>query len=554
MAFQKSKILRILLFLFFIAISARHNALAGVRQRSVVDDMPAQEENLSVTLARQIIEAKTKDGAYLLLEESRDIYFANNQYNEFVALLDSLRPKRKDLHPAIDYYTGLARLRQLKYLEEAQEWNEYFNQGDFYRGQLAGSLQKAIEGTSYLNEVNLYSRLALWQYYNGNDDPSSAAVLTGLCDSVRQYCQIKQEIEPVRKIADALKSAGEKVKAKELYALYIKKVTEADIKDSRLKEIASIFYTAGNLELSEGLYDVYIERALPGNKQKLAAALKEIAGQFAYQDGGRCDPFYAEKIFTKIDEFAAKPVLEEELIYLRAFNLEKMKDFSGAKDKYAALVEHYPASSRFDEAAFKSGLICAYILQDRILAKGFFEKLIQRKKVLSPHVVSAYYQLGLLAQWEGDSEKAKSYYLKLSEEAAEDFSDTFELAQARLKEIEEKRPLEYNLRIFLEASLKNNSVTQRIRNADLSCSPYRARPGEEVSAEARLQPVQSGCIPVKLNYLWSGHIGEKAVPAGERSLKLSYNSAGTKEINLIVVSPPGVIGYAVDLVDVEQPQ
>jgi len=155
-----------------------------------------------------------------------------------------------------------------------------------------------------------------------------------------------------------------------------------------------------------------------------------------------------------------------------------------------------------------------------------------------------------LAQWEGDLEKARASYLKLLEKAGGDFSDTTALANARLKEIEENRPMEYNLKMFLQASLGDNFIAQRLAAADLSCRPYRLRPDEQAVAEATPQPAQTGCIPIAFNYLWSGHNGEKEPPADERLLKFSHKYSGTKEINLVIVSPTGIIAYAFDLVDV----
>lgn len=302
-----------------------------VTSAALVTSSYAQSEDKASLLTQKLTQIKNVWEAYPLLEGLKDLYFENNQYNEFADFLESLEGENVNLGPAINYYTGLTRYNQLKHLEEAQEWNEYFNLGDFYRGQLTESLQKAIEDTSYLDETNLYALLALWQYYKDSDDPSSAAILSQLVESILEYSKIKSDLSPVKKAADTFLSYGERPKAKELYAVYVKKIAAGNMKDEQLKQAADDFYKEGNLELSEGLYDLYIERLLPGNKQKLISELKNITAQFVYQDDLPCDPLYAENIFKIIERTGTKKAFTEELIYLRAFNLEKLKDFPAAR-------------------------------------------------------------------------------------------------------------------------------------------------------------------------------------------------------------------------------
>lgn len=535
------KIILLGISLFFLAPCAVRHAFC---------EAPLQKNNKISVLSKQISSAKTNQEAYTGLSELSSLYFENNQYNEFADFLRALENKNKEVAAATNYYLGLTRYRQLKYLEEAQEWNEYFNKGDFYREELTGSLQRAIESASLLDAINIYSRLVLWQYHKDRDDHLSNVVLSGLTESVLEYSNTDQDISVIKIVGDTFLSYKEKAKAKELYAIYVAKLLASDIKDSQLKDAATGFYKEGKLELSERLYGAYIERILSGKKADIISALKEIAAQFVYQDDKPNEPAYAESIFKKIGEIGTEAAFDEELIYIRAFNLEKMKDFAAAKDIYLDLAGRDPEGPHFDEAVFKAGVISTYVLGEINSGRTLFEGLIQKESALSPQVISSFYQLGLLSQWEGDLTQAKGYYTKLIDKAKENFTETVMLAQKRLQEIEKQKPIEYNLKIFLDASLKKDPSTELMHNAELLCRPYRARKGEQVAIESNIFTPQAGCILLEFNYLWSGHTGETVLSEKDSSLNTSYNCTGTKEINLVVVSPAGIADYCLGLIDV----
>lgn len=504
----------------------------------------------SGALREQAAAAEDAQQASPLLEGLKSAYFKNNQYNEFADFLKSLEDKNKRFLPQINYYLGLARYRQLKYLEETQEWSEYFNKGDLYREELSSALQKAIAGTGLADATAVYSRLLLWQYYKDQDDPLSDAALSGLAESAAEYSKTGQEISVIRTVADTLLSYREKEKAKELYAIYAARLLASDIQDSQLKDAAYGFYEEGKLELSERLYDAYIERIPAGKKAELLSALKEAAARFAYQDARPNDPVYAEGIFKKISELSSAAASEEELIYMRAFNLEKAKDFSAAKEAYLDLAARNPEGRYFNQAVFKAGVIAVYLLGDINSGRTLFEGLIYKGPALNPQAAASFYQLGLLSQWEGDFSGAKGYYTQLIDKAGEDFSDTVMLARKRLQEIEEGQPIEYNLKLFLEASLKKDPATGLMPDTQLLCRPYKAERDKRVLIEPEFLAPQAGCIHVEVSYLWSGHTGEADLSAKNPSLETSYNYAGTKEINLVLVSPAGIAGYCLDFIDV----
>jgi len=522
----------------------------------------AQDANKLVALSKQIIEAKSNDEANPIFKELTELYIKENKYNDFVDFLGSLAKQKNTLEAAVNYYIAYSRYLQLKYLEEVQNWDEYFSQGNNYRDQITASLQKAIDSTTAKDALHINSRLLLWQFHKGQQDVFSEQALSDLLNSVLEYSKEAKEVKPIKEAADKLLVYGEKGKSKELYKIYVSKIVTSDIKDVELNTIALGSYNEGNLDLAEEIYDVYIERIQKSlAKEKLTPLLIDIAKLFYYNDERPSDALYAEKIFKKIEEVGTKEAFDEELIYLRAFNLEKAKEYPKAKDIYLDLVQRYPQTPHRGEADFKEGIIYTYILRDIKTGKSYFEKLAlsanlepveesAQKETPSPQVISSLYQLGLLSQWEGDLVKAKEYYDKLVEEAKDGFAETVTKALERLKEIQEAKPLEYNLKTFLDVSLKDEYTTLDTSKLDLRARPYKTKRDAEVSINSTPYIAQSGCLQVELQYLWSGHLGKVLPSSDAPSLNTTYMYPGTKEINLVVVSPTGVIDRNIDLVDV----
>ena len=494
----------------------------------------AQGDNQLVSLTKQVIESKTNAELYAPFDELKVIYFKDNKYPEFVDFLKSLSLKKKEIEPFVDYYIALTRYSQLKYLEEKQNWDEYFSQGNTYRDEITAAAQKSIDATGPKDALWVYARLLLWQFHKDQQDVLAEQALSDLMSSVSEYSKESNDPLPIKNAADKLLSYGEKGKSRELYKIYVSKIISSDLKDDQLKNTAGDFYKQGNLELSEAIYDVYLERIIKSlPKEEAVAILFDIAKLFAYKNEGSNDMLYAEKIFQKIEELAGKESFDEELIYLRAFNLEKAKEYQMAKDIYVDFVQRFPADSRVEQATYKIGIICAYILRDIKCGRDNFVKLAE-KETTTPYVISSLYQLGLLSQWENDLEKAKGYYNKLLEKAKEDFSESLAMAKERIKEIEESRAMEYNIKTFLDVSLKGTELVGDMQKLNLNASSYILNKGKEVAITSGAYVPESGCMQVELQYLWSGDLEKTKPPLAQLSLlpsfTTSYKDPGTKVI------------------------
>jgi hypothetical protein len=484
--------------------------------------------------------------------QAKEMYFKENKYTEFVEFLKVQNPQEQASAACCAYYTALARYQQLKYLEEAQSWDEYFSQGNTYRDEITANLQKAIEGSSAKEAVNIYARLLSWQFHKDMQDNLYEQALAGLADALSEYAKETGDPAVIKAVADKLSSYEEKGRAKELYKIYAQKITASDIKDEDLKNIAAGFYGEGNIALAENFYDAYIGRivkAAAAKKEKPVPALIEVAKLFTYKDAGAQDPFYAEKIFKQIEELSGKEAFDEELVYLRAFNLEKIKEYPQAKDIYLDLAQRFPGGRHADEAAFKAAIIYSFILRDTKSGRELLEKLAA-KEAVSPQVASALYQLGLLAQWEGDTAKAKEYYGKVIERSKGVYSESASAAQARIKEIDEIKPLDYNLRTFLDLALKDENEQFDMTKVELKAHPSVTKKGESASVTATPFLSESGCMQVETQFLWAGDTGSAAPTFSDATFSPAYSDPGTKIIAVTVVSPSGTLDRSLIFVDV----
>lgn len=449
-----------------------------------------------------------------------------------------------------DYRAALSRYQRLKYLEDTKSWDEYFAKGNDYRDEIVDKAGKVSLAAAENDPLRVYSRLLLYSFHKGQQDNFTEEALNNLMSSALDYAKLNKDMAPIKETADELFFYEEKANARELYKIYAKELVNSDIKDEALREAADGFYKNGNLELAENIYDSYIEKIskkMP--KDKFILELKNIALAFAYKDSGSKDMAYAESIFKRIENEGGIEAFDEELIYLRGFNLEKNKEYRQAKDVYLLLLEKYPESKYADELNYKTGIIFTYIIKDLKTGREYFGKLADKESII-PYSLASLYQLGLLKQWEGDLATAKGYYKKLIEKSEGNITDTLMMAQERLKESEESAALEYNLKTFMDASLKDSSVDFEMSKVDLRSNIYNPKLGEEVNIKSSAYLSASGCFNVELQYLWSGNLGDAKPETKQPEFKALYKNPGTKMIGLVLVSPSGITDYTFDLIDV----
>lgn len=484
------------------------------------------------------------------IEESKLNYFKDNRYNDFADFLDNFKDKKNLPAGCINYYKAFSRYEQLKYLEENQLWDDYFANGNTYRDQILEHVKKAIAETDSNNCLRPKSRLLLWQFYYDQQNTFGEQGLDELVIDLSVYAKAVDDPGLIKDIADKLLTYDEKKGARVIYKLYVDKLASGKISDAQLKGIAAGFYKEGNLELAETVYDIYIDRISSNlTVEKLIPELFEIASLFTYKPTGLYDMPYAEKIYARIEGLGQKNSFDQETIYLRAFNLEKLKDYKMAGELYYKLIQLDPDTRYFDEAVYKIAMINAYVLADIQKARIYFDELIV-KTTFSPQVISSFYELGLLAQWEGDLVKAKGYYDALLESSGDKYAQTVSQAKDRLKEIKENKQLNYNLKIFLDSTLKKENTPVEMGRSELKISSFVLEKEQKVTVSSFANMPESGCNQVQVQYLWSGSLGGANPQATDAVFESSYSDAGTKEINIVIVSPAGITDCSFAMVDV----
>jgi hypothetical protein len=484
------------------------------------------------------------------LENEKIKYFKENKYSEFIDFLDNYKITDKLNKSCINYYKALTRYIQLSYLEEKQSWDEYFTNGNNYREQIVDAVNKVIAQTTVSDELRSKSRLLIWQFHRGQQDAFYEQALIDLMLDVKAYAGASKDATLVKNIADLLLSSGEKSSARELYKLYMDKLLEKKMTDLELQTIAEGFYKEKNLELAQTVYDIYIEKILKSfSPDKFTDELFKIASLFVYKPTGLYDMAYAEKIFALIEALGPKDAFNQDAIYLRAFNLEKMNAYKDAQKFYLQLTQTYPDTKHFQEATYKIAMINAYILANINEAQRYFQ-ILAAETLSTPHVISGLYQLGLLSQWQGDLVKAGSYYDLLLQDAQDKYTAIVARCRERIKEIQENKPLSYNLKMFLDLSLKNESTLMEMNKAELKLASYVLEKNQNNTVSSLVNMPQSGCNQVELQYLWSGDLGGANPAVTESNFQGAYADTGTKEINLVIISPAGTIDRSFTMVDV----
>ncbi|MCX5708754.1 MAG: hypothetical protein NTY14_07310 [Candidatus Omnitrophica bacterium] len=510
-----------------------------------------QEPKKPDELALEIVASQDNQQAFSLLKGANEAFSKEGKFNEFSDFLKNLSLKKKSLEPVLRYFSSLSRYQQLKYLEEKQAWDEYFNKGNDYRQDLTSGLDEVIKSATAKDPLSVYARLLLWQFHQDQQDVFAQDSLADLTSSAKPYAEATKDAVVLKVVADKLQAYEQKSKAREIYKLYIDNVVNVNSKENELKAMAAGFFKDGNLELAETVYDAYIEKIVKSRpKDDLIPELVNLAREFVYKDGSLNDPGYAEKIFSRIESLSSKSAFDEQLSYLRAYNLERAREFDKAKAVYLDFLSRFPNSPYYDKVNFKLGIISAYVLRDVKEAREFFQKLAGKETVNS-EVISSLYQLGLLAQWEEDLERAKANYLKLKEKAGDEFKSSLGLAEERLKEIAENKLLDNNIRSFLDVSLKDEYSTFNMSKLELKSSAYNLKKGQEFTMTATAYPPESGCLQVILEYGWALDLGKAAPTFEDSNFTSAYSESGVKVIGLVVRTSAGIIDRSIDLIDVE---
>jgi hypothetical protein len=89
-----------------------------------------------------------------------------------------------------------------------------------------------------------------------------------------------------------------------------------------------------------------------------------------------------------------------------------------------------------------------------------------------------------------------------------------------------------------------------MNKTELKLTSYILQKNQNNAVSSLVNMPQSGCNQVELQYLWSGDLGGANPGVGMSNFEGAYADPGTKEINMVIISPAGAIDRSFTMVDV----
>ena len=132
-----------------------------------------------------------------------------------------------------------------------------------------------------------------------------------------------------------------------------------------------------------------------------------------------------------------------------------------------------------------------------------------------------------------------------------DFKELTERVSKRQKEIQESKPIEYNLKTFLDVSLKGGEPPGAPTAAlDLSIEPFKTTIAQGVKFSLSQPQAMTGCLVPELTYLWSGDLGSVHPVPMTPEFSTDYQVRGIKVVNVVVLAGLEPAGSALEMVDI----
>ena len=541
MNFNKNIVI-LVLFMSFILCNAR--------------SLYCQDDIQSIDKLKEMIEKRRAvSDLESHLASLSEFYFKQKKFNEFYDFLDTQSRKasyRKQ--PVIFYYKALTRFAQMRHLEEGQLWEKYFENKDLYAEQLKIALERVDKLNKGNNALALRSKLLDWQLLK-DDNQQSSVILDELFTIARNFPQESvQNLEVIRQIAEELFLNKESNYGKKLYNVYINGIANTDIGLEKLSKLAEEFFSKEQHGLSVSLYEILIERLLensPEDNSLIIAKMKDIASKFIHTGWSQApDAFFAESVYKKIQNLKGQEAFDLKTQFNRAYNLERLKEYTLCVKEYESLISRFPKYKQRDRVYFRLGVISAYLLKNVEEAKSYFIKVINDFPE-SLDYLNSYYHLGLLDHWNKDFKNAKDSYTIILEKAKEANleSEIIDLAQARLKEIQEGKDIEYNLRFFLTVALSEREQNYPVK-LELFAMPPKNFTEEQTEFAVSSYTTDTGCLQPNFTYLWSGQLGINQNPRNVYNFQTDYLDKGTVVVNVALTGPAGLIDGTLEIADI----
>jgi tetratricopeptide (TPR) repeat protein len=448
-----------------------------------------------------------------------------------------------------------AGFQQIEAWKTEKNWEGVYDKGPVLKKEIAADLAKAEtlvkDDAALLFEINFLKWRNLF-----DDDPETAfGMFDAVVDAAKGAVASREGLGFVKAAADSVRDLEDKNISRRLYEVYAGSVMGAGLTPGELFENAEGFLAEENNYLAKTLYEAWLA-AFSDDKEVQAKNMILVADKFAHSGKkDALDPVYAEEMYRKAGDLAGDVAFEGASQYRRAFNLERIKDYDAAFAQYKKLLTLFPGTALEPEVLFRLGIFEVCARKDRAAAATYFSKIITEFSK-DPVALPALYQSGVLAQWNEETQAAKTAYealLAAAQELGLDLQKTelAVLARERLGEITDGLQMKYGLRLFLEGIFSKASEASVPLHVDLTVSPAKSATGASVKFVASTSNPQTGCMTPTYAYEWSGQLGGIDNIPNSPELTTTYPEKGLCVVGVAVVGPNGPQGVGFDIVQLQ---
>ncbi|HAJ57090.1 MAG TPA: hypothetical protein DCL35_04900 [Candidatus Omnitrophica bacterium] len=481
-------------------------------------------------------------------------YFGRDDHDGFYEYLKNISEPGAEVY----YYLALCRQKTIEYWEETKNWEGIYDKADAYKKEIVADLRSAEGVVKDDPGLLLKIKYLKWLRAKGDNQELAPGLFNDLINTAKDASAAGVPPEAVKNIADELAVLEDKFLSRRLYEVYAAGLIASDLPADGLKAEADKFLKDNNVYLAKALFEVYLDK-VSGDKDLWARQAVKIADLFAHQGGSEAiAPVYAEDMYKKAYALAGLAAFDGDSQYRRAFNLERIKEYKDAAERYKELLLNYAGYGRKAAVNFRLGVISAYALKDIGAAVEYF---LKAKDDEAPGHLSlpALYQIGLLDQYNGLTDKAAESYGSCIDTAKGlgldvENNEICRKCADRLNEIEEKKELKYALKLFLDGVFRPEAVAgvqeAASLDVDLTAHPARQEKGKPIRFIVTTSNPQTGCMTPVYAYEWSGETGTIANIPNSPELTTDYSTIGIKVVNIAVVGPGGLEGSAFDMVEV----
>lgn len=483
-------------------------------------------------------------------------YLAQKDFEGLLNYLGGLLDSESFDKAKVYYYLALGRYKQIIDWKETKDWEAVYDKAPAYKSDMLENLEKAQQSPNQDIGLLLSIKYLKWQILQEDYPDAAVGAFNDLANTAQGSSDVSKDVmQKIKEIADELSEMKDKSYSRRIYEIYVAKLKNSELSLEEMFSLADKYLSESNIYLAKALYEAYI-KGLDGS-QGYAQKLVLVADKFAdngWKEG--IDPFYAEDLYKKATEIASVEAFDAYSQYLRALNLERMRNYKQAFQEYKKFLDSYSQDSKRAEVCFRMAVLAAYEQQNISLADEYFTKVKDESPEAGIYISSLYEQALLKQYKEKFSEASKLYNqcIATAKKAGLDLEKdrTALLAKERLEEIQDKKDFKYPLKLFFQEIFKERlpGIFQGL-DVDLTAKPAKQHNDKQINFIVTTSNTQTGCMMPSFSYIWSGQLGELDNIPNSAELSTEYDFTGTKVVHVVIVGPSGPQGAGVEIVAIE---